>query len=41
MFEDFISNETLANKIEWVNLLENCIEVDCDDKKWSLFIEKA
>ncbi len=41
MFKDFISNETLANKIEWVNLLENCIEVDCDDKKWSLFIEKA
>ena len=41
MFEDFIANETLANKIEWVNLLENCIEVDCDDKKWSLFIEKA
>lgn len=41
IFEDFIANETLANKIEWVNLLENCIEVDCDDKKWSLFIEKA
>ena len=41
MFEDFIANETLANKIEWINLLENCIEVDCDDKKWSLFIEKA
>lgn len=41
MFEDFIANETLANEIEWVNLLENCIEVDCDDKKWSLFIEKA
>lgn len=41
MFEDFIANETLANEIEWVNLLENFIEVDCDDKKWSLFIEKA
>ncbi|MDD7449437.1 MAG: isoleucine--tRNA ligase [Treponema sp.] len=41
IFEDFIANETLANKIEWINLLENCIEVDCDDKKWSLFIEKA
>ena len=41
MFEDFISNETLANEIEWTCGLENCVEVDCDDKKWSLFIEKA
>ena len=41
MFEDFISNETLANKIEWTDSLQNFVEVDCDDKKWSLFIEKA
>lgn len=41
MFEDFIANETLANKIEWTDSLQNFVEVDCDDKKWSLFIEKA
>ena len=41
MFEDFISNETLANEIAWTEGLDNCVEVDCDDKKWSLFIEKA
>ena len=41
MFEDFIANETLANEIEWTDSLQNFVEVDCDDKKWSLFIEKA
>ena len=41
MFEDFIENETLANEIEWTDSLQNFVEVDCDDKKWSLFIEKA
>ena len=41
IFEDFIANETLANEIEWTDSLQNFVEVDCDDKKWSLFIEKA
>lgn len=41
MFEEFISNETLASSILWTEKLENAATVDCDDKKWSLFIEKA
>lgn len=41
MFESFIANETLANEIEWTDSLKNSVEVDCDDKKWSLFIDKA
>lgn len=41
MFEEFICGETLASSILWKENLENATEIDCDDKKWSLFIEKA
>ncbi len=41
MFEEFIANETLASSIEWKDSIDNAVIVDCDDKKWSLCIEKA
>ncbi|MCR5437303.1 MAG: isoleucine--tRNA ligase [Treponema sp.] len=41
MFEDFVTNETLASKAEWVSSLSGATEVEADEKKWSIKIEKA
>ena len=42
MFSDFISNETLATSIEWKDSLgAGAVEVEADDNKWSILIEKA
>ena len=41
MFADFIANETLAQKINWESALSGSYEVEADDKKWSMKIEKA
>ena len=40
MFSDFICNETLATSISWEDD-SKAIEVEADDKKWKLSIEKA
>ena len=40
MFSDFICNETLAISISWEDD-SKAIEVEADDKKWKLSIEKA
>ncbi|MBR5646532.1 MAG: isoleucine--tRNA ligase [Treponema sp.] len=41
MFEDFVTNETLASKAEWSSSLNGATEVEADEKKWSIKIEKA
>ena len=41
MFSDFISNETLATSIKWDGSLCGTTEVEADDKKWSIKVEKA
>ena len=38
---DYIANETLAQKIDWESALSGGYEVEADDKKWSMKIEKA
>ena len=40
MFTDFISNETLAQEIKWNGNVSGT-EIEADDKKWSIKIEKA
>ena len=40
MFTDFISNETLAQEIKF-NAAVSGTEIEADDKKWSIKIEKA
>ena len=40
MFTDFISNETLAQEIKW-NAGVSGNQIEADDKKWSIKIEKA
>ncbi len=41
MFADFVSGEVLASSAEFVGSILNPTEVDADDKKWSISIEKA
>ena len=41
MFADYISGETLADKINWTNSVSNCITVEADDKTWSVALVKA
>ncbi|MBE6354438.1 isoleucine--tRNA ligase [Treponema sp.] len=40
MFRDFIAGETLSSKIEWVDSLAGT-EIDADDAKWTVSVEKA
>jgi isoleucyl-tRNA synthetase len=40
MFTDFISNETLAQEIKFDSAVSGT-EIEADDKKWSIKIEKA
>lgn len=40
MFEDFIKGETLATEAEWTDSLSGATEVEADDKKWSIKVEK-
>jgi len=40
-FKDLIANETLSTTINWVASVPNGVEVDADDKKWSIAVEKA
>ncbi len=40
-FKDFISGETLASSIEWNSSLCNGKQIDADDAKWSVSIQKA
>ena len=41
MFADFVSGEVLASSAEFTASISNPTEVDADDKKWSISIEKA
>ncbi|MCR5495699.1 MAG: isoleucine--tRNA ligase [Treponema sp.] len=41
MFADFISGEVLASSADFVASISNGTEVDADDKKWSIAVEKA
>ncbi len=41
MFADFVSGEVLASSAEFTVSISNPTEVDADDKKWSISIEKA
>ncbi len=41
MFRDFVSSETLASSAEFVSSLSGGTEVEADDKKWRISIEKA
>lgn len=40
-FTDFVTKETLAKESNWNSSIEDSIEVEADDKKWSVKIEKA
>ncbi len=40
MFADFISRETLAKESAWADSVSGGTEVDADDRKWSIAIEK-
>ena len=40
MFEDFIKGETLATEAEWTDSLSGATDVEADDKKWSIKVEK-
>lgn len=40
MFEDFIKGETLATEAEWIDSLSGATDVEADDKKWSIKVEK-
>lgn len=41
MFADFVKGEVLASSAEFASSISNTTEVDADDKKWSISIEKA
>lgn len=41
MFADFVSGEVLASSAQFTASISNPTEVDADDKKWSISIEKA
>lgn len=41
MFAGFVSGEVLASSAEFTASISNPTEVDADDKKWSISIEKA
>ncbi|MBQ0003132.1 MAG: isoleucine--tRNA ligase [Treponema sp.] len=40
MFEDFIKGETLATEAEWTDSLSGATDIEADDKKWSIKVEK-
>ena len=41
MFADFICNETLAKDSCWVDNMSNGVNIESEDKSWSISIEKA
>ena len=41
MFESFVCGEVLASSANFVSSLSNATEVESEDKKWSILIEKA
>ena len=41
MFESYVTGEVLASKAEFVSSISNGTEIDCEEKKWSISIEKA
>jgi isoleucine--tRNA ligase len=41
MFRDFIACETLSVSLEFKNSLPDGTQIEADDRKWSIFIEKA
>ncbi len=41
MFMDFVSSETLASSAEFVDSISGGTEVEADDKKWRISIDKA
>lgn len=41
MFKDFIAGETLASSIEWLSSITDGTQIDADDAKWIVLLEKA